>query len=199
MNDQAFCSECHSPLAADAVKGLCPQCLWRRRILGSSRRLGWLLVLLGGGWTILWSVATAWCIIQANLEPGAGGEFAGYAVMGVMMMVPGLAITLVGIKLARTSRKPPAADHGRAGVPSSEPEAGPSLKARTLAVTALVLGLLGNVLPPILALAAVVCGIVALRIPGIDSRDRALAKAGIVLGAVWTAFVSYSIVTGLAL
>lgn len=201
MNDQAFCAECHSPLTADAVKGLCPECLTRRRIYGSDRRVGWLFVLLGGGWTLLWSVATVWCIIQANLEPGAGGEFAGYAVMGVMMMAPGLAMTLVGVKLARTSPKPTVVDNGRSGTPSSEVEAGSNPKAHSLTVTALVLGLLSLMLPlqPILSPAAVICGILALRTSGIDSRDRAMAKAGIVLGAVWVALALFHLVNRLVM
>jgi hypothetical protein len=127
--------------------------------------------------------ATVWFIIQANLEPGVGGEYAGNAVMGVMMTVPGLILTGIGIWLVRASRKSCVADEGK--LCATETSAG--RKVNSLAVAALALGVLGLMFAPLFAPASVLCGILALRTPDIDSRHRAFAWGGIILGAVWAA------------
>lgn len=186
MNHQTFCPECGFPLPSDSSEGLCPQCTWNRRIVGSPRRLGRLLLLLGGGWSLLWMAVTAWCIIQANLQSGAGRtESAGYAVMGIMMTVIGLVPTVMGIRLARTSRTLGMANKGK----RYNTEAGAGRSLNPLAAASLGLGVLGFMFAPILGPASVLCGALALRAPGIDSRNRAFAWAGIGLGAVWTAIL----------
>lgn len=184
MNDRTLCSDCHSPLTIDAVNGLCPRCARNRRITGSPQRLGWLVLLLGGGWTLFWTINTARFIYKANLEPGVGGEYAGYAVMGVMLAVPGLVVTLVGIRLVWPSQR----SLGTESDATRASETG-SRGANTLASAALAMGVLGFMFAPVLGPAAVLCGVLALVTPDIDARSRSMAWGGVVIGAAWTVFL----------
>ncbi len=160
VNQQALCSECGSPLPADTVDGLCPRCTWNRRIVGSPRRLGWLLILLGGGWALFWNVLMTPIVVRGLVEASRrgepAGEYGGYAVMIGMLTIPGLFVLLTGTLTIRSVRKSlkKAPDHRTPAVTREGPRASRSVGWTVMSALtgAAIAFMMEAIVPPILIL-----------------------------------------------